>query len=120
MKKLSRRTLLKIAGGTAAGVVGGAMSFARRAEGAWADLPPNVLTPSPNFGVLHIHLLGGMAPFESFYYRDVAGVRTRGFDTEVTNVIWNNVCSNTPVALEHTPVVFGNDSSAKPVHLGPW
>lgn len=122
MKKLSRRTLLKIAGGTAAGVVGGVLPFSARADGVWGDLPANTLTPSPNFGVLHIHLLGGMAPFESFYYRDVVGVRTRGFDTEVTNVIWNGVCSNTPVGLEHTPVVFGMDTAAVPkaIHLGPW
>lgn len=71
--------------------------------------------------MLHVHLLGGMAPFESFYYRDSPGRRTRGFDTEVTNLTWNPVCgAGTPVGLEKSAAVFGNDANGNPVHLGPF
>lgn len=120
MRNFTRRSLLKYAGGAAA-IAGGLLPFAGRAQGAWGELPPNILTPPPNFGVLHIHLLGGMAPFESFYYRDSPGRRTRGFDSEVGALTWNPVCGpGTPAGLELSPSVFGTDANSNPVHLGPF
>ena len=73
---------------------------------------------APNIKCLEVHLLGGTAPFESFYYRPLAGRRTRGFDTEITNLNWNGVCPGTPAGLE--TVFFANDSNGKAIHLGPF
>ena len=118
---LTRRQLLKAAAIGAAGLGFGLGSVKNAfASPAWGDLPADIWGPgfSPA-KVLEIHLFGGMAPYESFYYRDVAGSRTRGFDTEVQNLNWDGMgCPNPPAGLElHS---FSTDSNGKPIHLGPF
>src|SRR5262245_11133742 len=45
-----------------------------RAVGVWGDVPSGVWATPPDIKILEVHLLGGMAPFESFYFRPVAGL----------------------------------------------
>jgi len=120
MSRLSRRRFL---GKTAIGLAGLGIGIARPraafADPAWADLPSGIWPPGfQGYKVLEIHLFGGMAPFESFYYRDDAGLRTRGFDTEIQNLNWNGVCANAPAGLELQE--FSTDSNDKELHLGPF
>jgi len=121
MKNLWRRDFLRAAGATAAGLT--LAGWPRRAHAgplAWGNLPPGTWTVPPDLKVLQIHLLGGVAPFESFYYRDSVGRRTRGFDTEITNLVWNAGCGSTPSGLQLMPGTFGNDGLGKPIRLGPF
>jgi hypothetical protein len=116
MAAFNRRHFLK------AGLAGAALAFPMigRANGpVWGDVPASVWpgTP-PDIKILEIHLLGGTAPFESFYFRPAAGVRTRGFDSEITALNWNAACPGTPSGLVSQP--FANDSNGKPVSLGPF
>lgn len=121
MKGITRRGFLGTAGGSAAGLALGSLWPQRAwASPAWGDVPAAVWASPPDVKVLQIHLLGGVAPFESFYYRDSPGRRTRGFDTEITNLLWNAGCGSTPTALELMPGSFGNDSNSKPIRLGPF
>jgi len=117
-KGFNRREVLKASLLSAAAVCLGPV-FTRRAFGAWGELPADIWAPGVNgYKVLELHCFGGMAPFESFYYRDVAGSRTRGFDTEVGALNWNPACANAPSGLETH--AFSTDSNGKPVHLGPF
>jgi len=119
MGNYSRRQFMKMAG---AGMVGLGLASAGRGlafNNAWGDIPAGVWPA--NFSghkILQIHLFGGMAPYESFYYRNVNGSRTRGFDSEVQNLAWNNVCANTPTGLELFS--FSTDANTKDIHLGPF
>ena len=120
--KLTRRQLLKASAAAVAGFYIGSGRGGRAwatSDAAWGCLPTDIW-PAGFQGskLLHVHLFGGMAPFESFYYRDVANSRTRGFDTEVSNLNWNPVCADTPSGLETHP--FSTDSDGKPIHLGPF
>jgi hypothetical protein len=120
MSRLSRRRFL---GKTAVGLAGLGMGLARPrsafASPAWADLPSGIWpTGFQGYKLLEIHLFGGMAPFESFYYRDAPGLRTRGFDTEIQNLNWNGACTNAPSGLELQ--AFSTDSNDKELHLGPF
>jgi hypothetical protein len=121
MATISRRQFLKAAGRTTAGLAL-ATGWPRiaRANPAWGDLPPGTITTPADLKVLQIHLLGGVAPFESFYYRDSPGRRTRGFDAEIAALVWNAGCGTTPVGLETMTPVFGNDSNGKQIKLGPF
>lgn len=117
-KKFTRREILK-AGALSAAALCLGPAIVHRALGAWGALPTDIWAPGfTGYKVLELHCFGGMAPFESFYYRDVAGSRTRGFDTEVGTLDWNPACANTPSSLEIHE--FSTDSNGKPVHLGPF
>jgi hypothetical protein len=117
---MRRRNFLKTAG-LATAAVGLGSFWSRSANATWGDVPATVWSAPPDIKVLEIHLLGGVAPFESFYYRPPAGLRTRGFDTEITNLVWNGVCANTPVGLQADgPAPFANDSNKKEILLGPF
>jgi len=121
MRSLTRRGLLKAVGGAAVGTAMAAWPRMARAAPVWGDLPAGVWPSAPDLKVLHIHLLGGVAPFESFYYRDSVGRRTRGFDAEIGGLIWNAACgANVPVGLELMPGTFGNDGLGKAIRLGPF
>ena len=115
---MDRRSFLKagLVATTAAGLGG---VWSRKASAAWGDVPAAVWPTPPDIKVLEIHLLGGVAPFESFYYRPPAGLRTRGFDTEITNLVWNGTCANAPVGLQ-IDSFFANDSNTKEIRLGPF
>jgi hypothetical protein len=118
MKNHGRRDFLKVAGATTAAVG----LFPRRAYAApvWGDVPASIWPTPPDLKVLEIHLLGGVAPFESFYYRPPLGLRTRGFDSEIGGLTWNGVCAGTPVGLETQTPFFANDSNTKEIRLGPF
>lgn len=117
LSQWTRRDVLKTSGAAALGLALG-LGTARRATAAWGEVPASVWGPTfQPFKVLEIHLFGGTAPFESFYYRDVAGSRTRGFDTEFGTLNWNAACPGTPSGLELQS--FSTDSSGKDIHLGP-
>jgi len=120
MRTVSRRSFVKSA--AAVGAVLGAPTLLRANNPVWGDVPSGVwaagTAPSANIKMLEIHLLGGMAPFESFYYRDAVGSRTRGFDTEIQNLNWNAACPNTPAGLASQ--FLANDGMTKPVNLGPF
>jgi len=114
----TRREVLKASLASAAAVCLGPV-ISRMAHGAWGALPTDIWVPGVSgYKVLELHCFGGMAPFESFYYRDVAGSRTRGFDTEVGALNWNPACANAPSGLETH--AFSTDSNGKSVHLGPF
>lgn len=122
MQGVSRRKFLRTMGLAAAGLGLGGI-WPRTAHAAWGDIPASIWAGSgfdpANMKVLEIHLLGGVAPFESFYFRPSPGPQTRGFNTEVTNLIWNNpTCAGTPSGLETQ--FFANDTKGKPIHLGPF
>ncbi|MCG7989679.1 MAG: DUF1501 domain-containing protein [Candidatus Thiodiazotropha weberae] len=117
-KGFTRRELLKASLLSAAAVCLGS-AISRRAHAAWGELPSDIWAAGiSGYKILELHCFGGMAPFESFYYRDVAGSRTRGFDTEVGALNWNPMCNNTPSGLETH--AFSTDSNGKSVHLGPF
>jgi hypothetical protein len=125
-RPFDRRQFLKAASTTSA-ALGITWLFPRLAHAspAWGDIPPSIWPTPPDLKVLEIHLLGGVAPFESFYFRPPMGVRTRGFDAEVGALAWNGVCPNTPVGQEFqvpfSNVPFlANDSNSKEVRLGPF
>lgn len=122
MQRTTRRQFLKTSGIGAAGLgLGLGMVHPARAasDSAWGCLPNGIWPANfPGYKVLMIHLFGGMAPFESFYYRDAPNLRTRGFDTEVQNLNWNGVCGNTPSGLELQN--FSTDGDGKAIHLGPF
>lgn len=116
MSTFTRRRFLQ------AGIAGTAFAvpmIGRAGGPVWGDVPPGIWpgTP-PDIKILEIHLLGGTAPFESFYFRPAAGVRTRGFDAEITALNWNAACPGTPSGIASQP--FANDSNGKPVSLGPF
>src|SRR5262249_50314566 len=111
---MRRRTFLKAVG---VGAAGAALGVPRFASAAWGDLPGGVL-PAPAQQVLEIHLSGGMAPWESFYFRPDRGGKTRGFDAEVGALAWNPACAGTPSGIATQPLA--NDEQAKPIHLGPF
>lgn len=106
---MRRRTFLQGLGVGAAGVALGGWS----SRAAWGELPPGVWSGvTPARKVLEVFLWGGLAPFESLYYRDVAGSRTRGFDPDVQAL--------SPLGLSASPAALGDDARGKPVHLGPF
>lgn len=127
---LTRRSFIQSM--TAAGLAGatlGAPAIVRAAGPVWGTVPNGVWSsgtaPSPNIKMLEIHLLGGTAPYESFYYRPtLASGRTRGFDAEVSALNWNGVCPNTPSGLVHQALgnnaMLSRDENNKDVHLGPF
>ncbi|HVT99552.1 MAG TPA: hypothetical protein VHE33_18785 [Acidobacteriaceae bacterium] len=117
---MRRRTFLKTAGaGIAAGLAVGLSG--RRSLAAWGDPDPSVWGGhgTPATKVLEIHLLGGMAPWESFYYRPIAD-GTRGFDTDLdaSHLKWNASCAGTPNGLASQSL--GVDAAGNPVNLGPF
>ncbi len=119
---MKRRSFIKLA---AVGAAGAVLGFPRLASAAWGDIPAPVSNPTfwpagvtPAQKVLEIHLWGGMAPWESFYFRPDPSSRTRGFDAEVTALVWNALCPGTPSGLASQ--FLANDSMTKPVHLGPF
>jgi hypothetical protein len=120
MKSMTRRDFLGAAAATAAGLALAGWPRRAHASPAWGDLPPGTWTTPPDLKVLQIHLLGGVAPFESFYYQDSIGRRTRGFDTEITDLVWNTGCGSTPTGLELMPGTFGTDGLGKAIRLGPF
>jgi len=84
-KKFTRRDALK-AGALSAAALGLGPASVRRAhaqtDSAWGNIPSDIWGPGVNgYKLLQLHCFGGMAPYESFYYRDQPGSRTRGFDT---------------------------------------
>lgn len=120
--KVTRRQVFK-AGAAAVTGLCALVQRARRAyatsDPAWGCLPADIWPASVDgYKLLELHCFGGMAPYESFYYQDVPGSRTRGFDTEVMNLNWNPVCANTPSGLETH--AFSTDSMGKSIHLGPF
>ena len=118
MAKITRRRLLLNAtGALAASSVVGFPSILRAAGPVWGGTIGVWATP-PDLKILEIHLLGGMAPFESFYFRPGAALGTRGFDAEVGALSWNAACPGTPSGV--ATQFLANDSDAKPVHLGPF
>ena len=125
-RRHARRQFLKAAG-SATAAMGLSGAFSRLAHAAvWGDVPPSLWPSPPDLKVLEIHLLGGVAPFESFYFRPPLGVRTRGFDAEIAGLTWNTpTCPNTPSGLEsQIPFsalpFFANDSNTKEIRLGPF
>jgi len=115
---MKRRTFVH---GLGLGVAGAMIGLPRTAQAAWGDVPASVwATATPAQKVLEIHLAGGMAPWESFYYRPAAGSTTRGFDPEVSGLVWNGdpTCSGGPSGL--VSQFLANDAKGKPVHLGPF
>ena len=125
-RRHARRQFLKAAG-SATAAMGLSGAFPRLAHAAvWGDVPPSLWPSPPDLKVLEIHLLGGVAPFESFYFRPPLGVRTRGFDAEIAGLTWNTpTCPNTPSGLEsQIPFsalpFFANDSNTKEIRLGPF
>jgi hypothetical protein len=127
----ARRRFLKHTGHTALAASALGVPGLARAAGTWGDVPSGVWSTAPNLRILEIHLLGGMAPFESFYFRPAAAVRTRGFDAEVAALNWNSMlaaCSGTPPgplpAPPPSPPIasqfLANDENGKAVHLGPF
>lgn len=115
---MKRRTFLKQA---TAGLAGAALGFLPRvARAAWGDQGSSVwgAGTGPVRSILEIYLWGGMAPWETFYFRPGAGNTTRGFDPDVTSLTWNAACPGTPAGL--VSQFLANDSSGKPVHLGPF
>lgn len=114
---MKRRALLKKVGIGIAGL--GAGLFSTAADAAWGDQPTGFWPAgsSPVRSILEIYLWGGMAPWETFYYRPVGGT-TRGFDTDVSTLTWNGACPGTPAGL--VSQLLDNDSAGKAVHLGPF
>ena len=49
--------------------------------------------------VLEIFLYLGLAPYESFYFRNVDGVRSRGFDDAIAALNWESICTTAPPVL---------------------
>jgi hypothetical protein len=121
MTHLTRRELLRSAtGAIAASSVVGFPAIVRAAGPVWGEVPAGVWATPPDLRILEIHLMGGMAPFESFYFRPDPGPQTRGFDVEIATLPWNAACPGTPAP--GSPLVtqlHGNDSNMSPVHLGP-
>jgi hypothetical protein len=92
-------------------------------DDSWGHLDPGFWNGKDRYKVLEIHLFGGMAPFESFYYRDAAGLRTRGFDKEVRELRWDAIhCKSTPrwrpQGLDTRQ--FSTDSRGRTIHFGPF
>src|SRR6266404_1001343 len=120
MAASSRRRFLKSV--SASGVLASAQlafpNIVRAAGPVWGDVPAGVWATPPNIKILEVHLLGGMAPFESFYYRPSPGPQTRGFNNEVTNLAWNAACPGAPAGL--VSQAFSTDSNGKTVDLGPF
>lgn len=117
MDQSRRQLLIRSGGAVATASVLGFPSIVSAAP-VWGEVPPLVWASPPNTKILEIHLLGGMAPFESFYFRDVLGKRTRGFDTEIAALPWNGACPNTPTGIATQS--FTNDSNGKAIRLGPF
>lgn len=118
---MRRRRFLQAVGLGAAGIGLGLRSRRARAS-SWGDVDPTVwpIGTSPAMGVLEIYLWGGMAPWESFYYRPAAGSTTRGFDPDVTSLMWNPACPGTPSGLVSQFLAKDKSGAGKDVHLGPF
>jgi hypothetical protein len=116
---MKRRTFLKVVGGGATALGLGLTTRQARAD-TWGDVDPSVWPVGSTLAtrVLEIYLWGGMAPWESFYYRPVPGGSTRGFDADVTALHWNGACAGTPGGL--VTQALGNDANGNIVHLGPF
>lgn len=115
---MKRRSFLKAA---AAGAGAAAVGWPGLASAAWGDITTSSFWPAgvnPAQKVLEIHLWGGMAPWESFYFRPDPPDKTRGFDADVSALLWNAGCPNPPSGLASQ--ALANDSNGKPVHLGPF
>lgn len=88
----------------------------------WGELDPAVWSglTRPDINILEIHLSGGVAPFDSFYYRPEASSQTRGFDADFDSLSWRTTCSNTPVPSREN-LFFAKDLQGvgKDIHLGP-
>lgn len=118
MKWTRRQFITRTGSAVAAAGAVGFPTLLKASGPVWGGVPAGVWATPPDTKLLEIHLLGGMAPFESFYFRPAAGVRTRGFDAEITALPWNAVCPSTPSGIASQ--FIGNDSNTKPVHLGPF
>jgi hypothetical protein len=80
---------------------------------------PAGITPATN--VLEIYLWGGMAPWESFYFRPGAAGAARGFDADVNALIWNTAaCPGAPTGLASQFLAKDKNGAGKDVHLGPF
>ncbi len=119
---MKRRSFIKLA---AAGAAGAVVGLPRLASAEWGEIPKPSSTPDfwptgvmPAKKVLEIHLWGGLAPWESFYFRPDPSSQTRGFDLDVEALVWNPSCPGTPNGLASQ--FLANDSMTKPVHLGPF
>lgn len=118
---MRRRRFLQAVGVGAAGV--GLGLWPRTARADWGDIADAGFWPAgtaPATGILEIYLWGGMAPWESFYYRPVAGSTTRGFDPEVGGLSWNPACPGTPSGLVSQLLAKDLGGAGKDVHLGPF
>jgi len=97
---------------------------AQDSSSIWGDMHTDVWGGSaPDINILEIHLLGGVAPFESFYFRPSAGRQTRGFDEQAESLNWNPACQGTPAGLEIPalePDQNWYDSGGKEIALGPF
>lgn len=104
----------------------GAAAFALRprlARATWGDVDPATWpgTSGPASSLLEIYLWGGMAPWESFYYRPVSGSQTRGFDSDATTLTWNTAaCPGTPAGLVSQFLAKDLGGTGKDIHLGPF
>jgi len=118
---MKRRSFLKALGAGAAGVGLGMLPRIARAA-SWGDVDPTVWSPGtgPATSVLEIYLWGGMAPWESFYYRPASGGTTRGFDADVSALAWNPACPGTPSGLVSQFLANDLSGAGKAIHLGPF
>ena len=146
---MTRRRFLQNLAGGAAGIGLGLPRIARGntcGTGIWGEITCDEIWAgeTPATKLLDIHIAGGMAPWESFYFRPDGG-RTRGFDADVEalmrssdaahcGVDANNPTFNHPIltdelggldltslaAYETEAFRIGVDAANKPVHLGPY
>lgn len=117
---ISRRQFINQAGGVAAAAVTGFPAVTRAAGLTWGGVPAGVWPTAPDLRILEIHLLGGIAPFESFYFRPGSGLQTRGFDSEITALPWNAACTGFPSGIESMAHGLDTGPVPKMVHLGPF
>lgn len=140
------RDLLGAAAGVAVGLPGIAKADSLCGTGAWGEITCGDIWAgtNPASKLLDIHIMGGMAPWESLYYRPDGG-RTRGFDSAVEDMFFSNDAADCGIdpgnpsfadadlsaalggldlttldAYDDNAFLIGNDDSGKPVHLGPF
>ena len=142
---MHRRDFLRSIAGASAAVAFGAGRRARaNCHGStWGEIACNAVWPAgagPANKLLDIHIAGGMAPWESFYYRPDGG-RTRGFDAEVDALLFSDDCPFDPNDPAFTSAAVQQDlqdlslsslnayadpafriggPASAPVHLGPF
>ena len=115
---MDRRSFLRMAGLAAgAAVLRPEDAFA---ADEWGKIPAGVWPAGDTrhpYKVLEIFLYGGMSAWETFYYRDVSGLRCRGFDAEINALAWQ--CSGSPSPPGEVKK-FADDAVGKEIHLGPF